>query len=119
MRTCVARLRMIVRINLSKVIAILSACDMITRLTFCCYCINFIDINFRYICKWSERAKRDMLSSGSSYIHEKEIFKRCGVPVEKVSDNGPQFHSQEFEKFKEDNGVILLASSPHFAQNND
>ena len=50
MRTCVARLKMIVRINLAKVIAILSACDMITRLTICCYCINFTDINFRYIC---------------------------------------------------------------------
>ena len=76
-------------------------------------------VSLDYYSKWSERAKRDMLSSGGSYLHEKGVFKRCGVPVEKVSDNGSQFHSQEFEKFKEDNRFILLASSPHFAQSND
>ena len=75
-------------------------------------------VSVDYYSKWPEIAKLDNLSSGNTIMYMKSQFSRNGIPDEVVSDNGPQFSSQEFEKFKEDYGFKHITSSPHFAQSN-
>ena len=48
----------------------------------------------------------------------KTIFARFGIPVEIVSDNGPQFSSREFKQFARKYGFKHTTSSPGYAQSN-
>ncbi|XP_028410375.1 uncharacterized protein K02A2.6-like [Dendronephthya gigantea] len=43
---------------------------------------------------------------------------RYGIPDEVVSDQGPQFTSQEFQEFVSNYGIRHVMSSPHFHQSN-
>ena len=43
----------------------------------------------------------------------REIFSRHGLPETIVSDNGPQFISEEFRNFRNNNGIILCKSAPY------
>ena len=43
----------------------------------------------------------------------REIFSRHGLPETIVSDNGPQFASQEFHKFCTMNGIVHRKSAPY------
>ncbi|XP_017575179.2 uncharacterized protein K02A2.6-like [Pygocentrus nattereri] len=47
-----------------------------------------------------------------------EMFSRFGFPEQLVSDNGPQFISQEFEKFLKVNGVQHIQSAPYHPSTN-
>ena len=44
---------------------------------------------------------------------------RLGIPDKIVSDNGPQFSSQEFKMFKDWNEFDHVKSSPTYPQSND
>ena len=48
----------------------------------------------------------------------KSTMSRFGIPREVVSDNGPQFSSQEFSAFARMYGFKHSTSSPYFAQSN-
>ena len=48
----------------------------------------------------------------------KTIFARHGIPDELRSDNGPQYHSDEFALFAKDWGFKHTTSSPRFPQSN-
>ena len=48
----------------------------------------------------------------------KAIFARHGIPDELRSDNGPQYHSDEFAQFAQDWGFNHITSSPRFPQSN-
>ena len=48
----------------------------------------------------------------------KGIFSCHGIPVEFMSDNGPQFASQEMKEFAERYCFTLVTSSPHYPQSN-
>ena len=48
----------------------------------------------------------------------KSIFSRHGIPETIVSDNGPQYSSQEFAEFASQYGFTHSTSSPHFPQSN-
>lgn len=46
------------------------------------------------------------------------LFARQGIPVEVVSDNGPQFRSEEFRQFMESNAIRHITSSPFHPRTN-
>ena len=48
----------------------------------------------------------------------KAIFARWGIPLEVVTDNGPQFDSSDFENFATEYGFDHITSSPTYAQSN-
>lgn len=48
----------------------------------------------------------------------RELFARFGLPRTIVSDNGPQFTSQQFAKFVADNGITHIRSAPYHPQSN-
>ena len=50
--------------------------------------------------------------------HTKAIFARHGLPVTVVSDNGPQFSSQDYRDFAETYGFEHVTSSPLYPQSN-
>ena len=48
----------------------------------------------------------------------KQIFSEQGIPVKVVSDNGPQYASEEYRKFAEEWNFDHVTSSPRFPQSN-
>ena len=48
----------------------------------------------------------------------KSVFARLGIPNEVISDNGPQYSSQEFKRFAEEWDFVHNTSSPLFPQSN-
>lgn len=48
----------------------------------------------------------------------KDIFSEQGIPLKVVSDNGPQFASQEYKAFAREWGFQHGTSSPHYPQSN-
>lgn len=48
----------------------------------------------------------------------KRNFARLGIPLECVSDNGPQFISHEYDQFAKEYGFTLIKSSPYHSQGN-
>ena len=48
----------------------------------------------------------------------KSVFARHGIPDVCVSDNGPQYSSQEYRVFAEDWGFTHNTSSPHMPSSN-
>ena len=58
-------------------------------------------------------------TSSASVIHKlKTVFARHGIPESLMSDNGPQFSSQEFSNFSKDYGFDQVTSSPNYPQTN-
>ena len=46
------------------------------------------------------------------------LFSRWGTPEQIVSDNGPQFKSNEFKQFSSENGITHLTTAPYFPATN-
>ena len=46
------------------------------------------------------------------------LLARTGLPLQMVSDNGPQFVSEEFAKFMKSNGIHHIRSAPYHAATN-
>ena len=46
------------------------------------------------------------------------MFSRYGIPEVMMSDNGPQYSSQEMKDFASSYGFIQVTSSPHYPQSN-
>ncbi len=60
----------------------------------------------------------DRLSASSVIAHTRSIFARHGVPELVISDNGPQFASEEYASFAKEYGFEHVTSSPLFPQAN-
>ena len=57
--------------------------------------------------------------SVTPFNHTKSIFARHGIPQEVISDGGPQFSSQAYERFAEVYGFTHRMSSPYYPQANE
>ncbi|XP_048583904.1 uncharacterized protein K02A2.6-like [Nematostella vectensis] len=71
-----------------------------------------------YASRWFEIRKLGSTSSAAVTRHMCEIFALHGIPDKVVSDNGPQYVSQEFTNFAKDMGFTHITSSPHYPQAN-
>ena len=48
----------------------------------------------------------------------RSVFAAFGLPEQVVSDNGPQFTSQEFATFPRSNGVTHICTAPYYPSSN-
>ena len=71
-----------------------------------------------YFSRFPEVIKLKTTTSASIIEAFKAIFSRYGVPETLVSDNGPQYTSQEFSEFTKSYNFCHVTSSPHFPQSN-
>ncbi|XP_041349159.1 uncharacterized protein K02A2.6-like [Gigantopelta aegis] len=63
--------------------------------------------------KWPEVVQMNKTTSGRTVEVLRTIFARNGLPIQLVSDNGPQFTSEEFATFMKANGVKHVTSAPY------
>ena len=71
-----------------------------------------------YFSSYPEFALLNTTSTNMVIVHLKSIMARHGLVSEIVTDNGPQFVSQEFSKFANEYGFKHTTSSPMFPQSN-
>ena len=71
-----------------------------------------------YFSRWIEISKLDQLTANSVVAHTSSIFARHGFPEVVVSDNGPQFASESYNKFAEEYGFQHITSSPSHPEGN-
>ena len=76
--------------------------------------IVVVDYYSRYI----EIASLKDTLSRTIIMHMKSIFARHGIPQVVVSDNGPQYASEEFASFAKDYGFFHVTSSPTHPSSN-
>ena len=60
----------------------------------------------------------DTTTSTKTIEKLQSLFARYGVPSQLVSDNGPQFKSEEFQMFLKRNGIKHLTSAPYHPASN-
>ena len=78
------------------------------------YLVTYVD----YFSSFSEAAITRDISSKSIVKILMNIFARHGYPEKIVSDNGPQFVSQEFNRFLICKRIKHVRSSPYFPRSN-
>ena len=71
-----------------------------------------------YFSRYPEVISLSSTTSSNIIRTLKSIFARHGIPTTVVSDNGPQYSSQEFKEFTRDYNFTHITSSPHFPQSN-
>ena len=69
--------------------------------------------------KWPEVIRRSSSTSTSETIKVLlSLFARHGLPDKLVSDNGPQFTSDEFKEFVLNCGILHIKTAPYHPQTN-
>ncbi|XP_062542494.1 uncharacterized protein K02A2.6-like [Armigeres subalbatus] len=68
--------------------------------------------------KWPEIFSSTTTTSKASIGFLKSTFTRFGLPSTIVSDNGPQFASDEFDTFCKTNGITHIRTAPYHPQSN-
>jgi hypothetical protein len=68
--------------------------------------------------KWLEVFVMDSTTASATIIALRSLFSRFGLPVEVVSDNGPQFIAQEFKDFLARNAVKHTLCPPYHPSSN-
>ena len=68
--------------------------------------------------KWPEVVRMKSTTTETTIDALRQIFSQQGLPLELVSDNGPQFTSKEFEEFTKMNGIIHCRSAPFHPSTN-
>ena len=71
-----------------------------------------------YFSRWIECVYLESTTSSSCINKLKDIFSRHGIPYQVISDNGPQFSSQEFKDFSQKYDFAHITSSPYMANSN-
>ena len=68
--------------------------------------------------KWPEVNIMSSTTAFRTIAVLREMFVRFGIPEQLVSDNGPQFQSDEFKQFMTTNGIKHIRSSPYHPASN-
>ena len=63
--------------------------------------------------KWIETHIMDSTTSTATVCKLRAIFAQHGVPESLISDNAPNFTSEEFETFVRKNGIVHITSAPY------
>ena len=71
-----------------------------------------------YFSRYPEVIKLTSTTSSAVISVLKSLFSRHGIPQDVMSDNGPQYASQEFTTFAKTYGFKHTTSSPHSPQSN-
>ena len=71
-----------------------------------------------YFSRYPEVIKLTSLTSKSVISAFKSTFSRHGIPDDLISDNGPQFNSDEFTQFISAYAIRHNTSSPYYPQGN-
>lgn len=71
-----------------------------------------------YSSKWVEVGLTDSVTTGSLIQFFDTLWAREGFPEELVSDNGPQFASQELEDYLQQRGIKHVFSSAYWPREN-
>ena len=79
--------------------------------------VNYL-LTIDYFSRYPEVIKLSSTTSSSIIKALKSIFSRHGIPETLMSDNGPQYTSQEFTDFSRLYDFTHITSSPHFPQSN-
>ena len=72
----------------------------------------------KYFSKYIEATQLHTATSTQTIRFLRDIFARHGIPEEFVSDNGPQFASDEFASFARELQMRHVTSSPHYPPSN-
>ena len=68
--------------------------------------------------KWIEAVPMTTTTAARTVAVMRDIFARMGLPMQLVTDNGPQFVSQEFAAFMRSNGIRHTRVAPHHPSSN-
>lgn len=68
--------------------------------------------------KWPEVVKMSNITSSSTIKCLRSIFARFGLPEQLVTDNGPQWTSEEFSTFCKNNNVRHICTAPYHPASN-
>ena len=68
--------------------------------------------------KWPEIHKMSSTMADHTIAVLRSVFAAFGLPEQVVSDNGPQFTSQEFATFPRSNGVTHICTAPYYPSSN-
>ena len=68
--------------------------------------------------KWPEIIEMNSITSTQTITEIRRLFATHGLPTQLVSDNGPQFTSEEFATFCKKNGVKHIRCSPYHPVSN-
>ncbi|UYV63777.1 K02A2.6-like [Cordylochernes scorpioides] len=68
--------------------------------------------------KWPEVIIMNSTTAGNTIRVLRDLFSRYGIPDQVVTDNDPQFVSEEMKYFFKSNGVHHLRSAPYFPATN-
>lgn len=79
---------------------------------------NYILIIIDAYSKWIEAFLTKTTTTKATNDFLRQTFARFGLPVTLVSDNGPQFTSEEFESFLSSNGIKHVTTPPYNSQSN-
>ena len=68
--------------------------------------------------KWPEVIEMSNTTSSKTTDELRRLFATYGLPEQLVTDNGPQFVSQEFSSFMKSNGIKHIKTSPYHPASN-
>ena len=68
--------------------------------------------------KWPEVHEMTQTTTEKTITVLSHLFSNYGLPVQLVSDNGPQFTSEEFRQFMLMNGIWHIRSAPYHPYSN-
>ncbi|CAB0014183.1 unnamed protein product, partial [Nesidiocoris tenuis] len=68
--------------------------------------------------KWMEVVMTHRTTTQATIVILRDLFSKFGVPAMVVSDNGPQFVSNEFELFLRENGIKHIKCTPYHPRSN-